>query len=195
MTLEPVSIENVPKDLLFEMQETPPPVVYTETAPVVSVLSDGVTTEIGDYAAGDTFTIHYDTAKVKFYKNGAVVQEAAAPRDLVLSADTAFSSLSGESAALRHLFRTVRSKRRTRTTRRARSGRLGRNTRRTRRSGSVLGSQEPTESAVLLTSPMQTMRQGPRVFLSATRQINYILGYMSTQRPRIRQIRLVIVGP
>ena len=97
MTLEPVSIENVPKDLLFEMQETPPPVVYTETAPVVSVLSDGVTTEIGDYAAGDTFTIHYDTAKVKFYKNGAVVQEAAAPRDLVLSADTAFSSLSGES--------------------------------------------------------------------------------------------------
>ena len=194
MTLEPVSIENVPKDLLFEMQETPPPVVYTETAPVVSVLSDGVTTEIGDYAAGDTFTIHYDTAKVKFYKNGAVVQEAAVPRDLVLSADTAFSSLSGESQLYGIYF--------------APSGAKGEQGPQGEQGPAGLagiqgerGDQgvpgEPGADGISSFTHIAyaNNEQEPRVFLSATRQINYILGYMSMQRPQIRQIRLVIVGP
>lgn len=97
MILEPTSIENVPGDLLFDMEETDPPVVYQDVEPKVSVIENGVITEVGTYLDGDFFTIHYDTNKVRYYQNGNLVRQIDAASDLVLSVDTAFKTMSGNS--------------------------------------------------------------------------------------------------
>ena len=103
MILEPVSIENVPLELYYAMEPTDPTIVYEDIPPILSTIEDGVTTEIGQYNDNDSFTIHYDTKKVRFYQNGALVRETIAPPDLVLSVDSSFKTI-GQSAQLYGLY-------------------------------------------------------------------------------------------
>ena len=93
MTLQPVSIENVPLELYHEMEPTDPTIIYEDVPPILSTIQDGVTTEIGQYSDGDSFTIHYDTKKVRYYQNGTLIQENAAQADLILSADASFKTI------------------------------------------------------------------------------------------------------
>jgi phage minor structural protein len=94
MKLEPVSIEDVPKDLYFQMESIADQVIYEDTPPKVSTIEDGVTTEIGDYSDGDSFAIHYDNNKIKFYQNGALIRESETTSDHFLSVDSSFKTIS-----------------------------------------------------------------------------------------------------
>ena len=195
MTLEPISIEAVPKDLLFDMEENSASGRLYKQRSGRLVQAANSTTEIGEYAAGDTFTIHYDTAKVRFYKNGSVVHEVAAARDLVFSADAAFSSHSGQSQLYGLYF--------------APSGAKGEQGPQGEQGPAGLagiqgerGDQgvagEPGADGISSFTHIayaRTTPQGPRAFRSLTPQINYILGFTSTQSRQTRRIRLVIGGP
>jgi phage minor structural protein len=93
MTLEPVSIEDVPVDLYHEMEPLADQVIVEDIPPKVSTIIEGTVTEIGDYSDGDSFTIHYDNNKIKFYQNDALIKESAATPDLFLSADSSFKTI------------------------------------------------------------------------------------------------------
>ena len=99
MTLEPVSIENVPADLYYDMEPVEAQTVYEDIPPTVSAIENGVTTALGEYTDGDSFSIHYDHSKVKYYQNGTLLRTTESEPDLFLSVDTAFKTI-GSAAQL-----------------------------------------------------------------------------------------------
>jgi phage minor structural protein len=103
MTLEPVSIEDVPIDLYHKMEPIADQVIYEDIPPKVSAIEDGVITEIGDYSDGDSFTIHYDNNKIKFYQNGALIRESQAETDKFLYVDSSFKTI-GEASQLFNIY-------------------------------------------------------------------------------------------
>ena len=103
MTLEPVSIEDVPIDLYHEMEPIADQVIYEDIPPKVSAIEDGVVTELGDYSDGDSFAIHYDNNKIKFYQNGNLLRESQTVADRFLSVDTSFKTI-GSAAQLYNIY-------------------------------------------------------------------------------------------
>ena len=57
---------------------------------VLSVIVDGLVTEVGTYVDGDRFSITYDNERAKFYKNGSLVFETVALSDRTLSTKVLF---------------------------------------------------------------------------------------------------------
>ena len=103
MTLEPVSIENVPSDLYFEMEPVADQVIVEDIPPKVSAIIDGAVTVLGEYSDGDLFDIHYDNNRVKFYQNGALLKEATTTAEQFLYVDSSFKTI-GSVAQLYNIY-------------------------------------------------------------------------------------------
>ena len=60
---------------------------------VLSVIVDGLVTEVGTYVDGDRFSITYDSDRAKFYQNGSLVFESMALPDRALTAKVLFKTV------------------------------------------------------------------------------------------------------
>ena len=103
MTLEPVSIENVPTDLYFDMEPIADQVIVEDIPPKVSAIIEGSVTVLGDYSDGDLFSIHYDNNRVRFYQNDTLIKESAATADQFLYVDSSFKTV-GSGAQLYNIY-------------------------------------------------------------------------------------------
>ena len=60
---------------------------------VLSVIVDGLVTEVGTYVDGDRFSITYDNERAKFYKNGSLFSRPVALSDWTLSTKVLFKTV------------------------------------------------------------------------------------------------------